>query len=155
MSETTDIVSATASSVSAIAAIVAAVGVWYARGQLKTSREIAQLQFEDALGKEYRELATRLKPKAMLGEELSEQEYQEAFDELFHYIDPSNEQVSLRQRRRISLEVWKSWRTGIGNNLALPAFARAWAEIKEKSSSFHELRRFESEGQKCDPADWR
>jgi hypothetical protein len=155
MSETTDIIGATASSVSAIAAIVAAIGVWYARSQLKTSRDIAQLQFEDALGKEYRELANRLKPKALLGEELSEQEYQDAFDELFHYVDLSNEQVSLRQRGRIGLEVWESWRAGISTNLALPAFSRAWREIKAKSSSFQELRRFELEGAASDPRNWK
>ena len=154
MSAATDIVSAAASSVSAIAAIVAAVGVWYARSQLKNSRDIAQLQFEDALGKEYREVANRLRPKALLGEDLSDQEYQDAFDELFHYVDLSNEQVSLRQRGRIGPEVWESWRAGIRSNLALPAFARAWAEIKTKSSSFQELRRFESEGKACDPKTW-
>lgn len=154
MSTATDIVSAVASSVSAIAAIVAAVGVWYARSQLKNSRDIAQLQFEDALGKEYRDVANRLTPKALLGEELSDQEYQDAFDELFHYVDLSNEQVSLRQRGRIGPEVWENWRSGIRSNLALPAFARAWAEIKEKSSSFRELRRFESEGESCDPKNW-
>lgn len=155
MSEATDIISATASSISAIAAIVAAVGVWYARKQLKTSREIAQLQFEDALGKEYRDLANRMKPKALLGEELTEAEYQDAFDELFHYVDLSNEQVSLRQRRRISKEVWQNWAEGIRSNLDLPAFKRAWTEIKSKSQSFQELRRFESEGQGCDPAYWK
>ena len=155
MSQATDIVSAAASSLSAIAAIVAAVGVWYARKQLKTSREIAQLQFEDALGKEYRELVNRLKPKALLGEDLSEQEYQDAFDELFHYVDLSNEQVSLRQRGRIGAEVWDSWGSGIRSNLALPAFALAWREIKTKSSSFQELRRFEAEGEASDPRSWK
>lgn len=154
MSEVTDIISATASSVSAIAALVAAVGVWYARSQLKISRDIAQLQFEDALSKEYRELANRLKPKALLGGELSELEYQDAFDELFHYVDLSNEQISLRQRGRIGPDVWESWGAGIRSNLALPAFARAWKEIKEKSSSFQELRRFESEDEGSDPRNW-
>lgn len=154
MSEVTDIISATASSVSAVAAIVAAVGVWYARKQLKTSREIAQLQFEDALGKEYRDLANRMMPKALLGEELTEVEYQDTFDELFHYVDLSNEQVNLRQRQRISKDVWQNWAEGIQSNLKLPAFQRAWTEIKSKSQSFQELRRFESEGQACDPANW-
>jgi len=155
MSEATDIIGATASSLSALAAIVAAVGVWYARSQLKTSREIAQLQFEDALGKEYRELANRLKPKVLLGEEISELEYQNAFDELFHYLDLSNEQVNLRRRGRIGSEVWESWRLGIIGNFALPAFSRAWIEIKEKSSSFQELRRLESDGVASDPWNWK
>jgi hypothetical protein len=155
MSESTEIINAVASTVSAMAAVVATVGVWYARNQLKTSREIAQLQFEDALGKEYRELANRMKPKVLLGSELSDPEYEEAFDEMFHYVDLSNEQVSLRQRGRISLEVWVNWSAGIRSNLELPAFKRAWSEIKLKSSSFQELRRFETDGVGCDPAIWK
>lgn len=155
MSEATDIISAIAVSISAAATTVAAVGVWFARKQLKTSREIAQLQFEDALAKEYRDLANRLKPKTLLGETLNEAEYQEAFDELFHYIDLSNEQVCLRQRRRISAEVWLDWAEGIQSNLALPAFSRAWNEIQLKSNSFQELRRFSKEGVNSDPAGWR
>jgi hypothetical protein len=154
MSESTEIISAVASSVSAVAAVVAAVGVWYARKQLETSREIAQLQFEDALGKEYRELANRMKPKVLLGSELTDSEYDEAFDEMFHYVDLSNEQVSLRRRGRISLEVWVNWSDGIRSNLELPAFKRAWSEIKLKSNSFQELRRFEADGVGCDPEHW-
>ena len=146
MSATTDIVSAAGSAISAIAACVAAVGVWYARHQLKTSREIAQLQFEDALGKEYRELAGELSKKALLGEELSDSEHEDAFDELYRYFDLTNEQVSLRQRGRITSEVWASWSEGIKTNMALPAFSRAWSEIKQRSSSFQELRRWRPTG---------
>ncbi len=154
MSEITDIVSATGSAVSAIATCVAAVGVWYARHQLKTSREIAQLQFEDALGKEYRELVGELSKKALLGEELSDAEYENAFDELYQYFDLTNEQISLRQRGRISPEVWESWSAGIRANLALPAFRRGWSEIKERSVVFEELRRLESECFSNDPKEW-
>lgn len=59
MSNVTDIVSAVGNAVSALAACVAAIGVWYARHQLKTSREIAQLQFEDSLGKEIPRIGRR------------------------------------------------------------------------------------------------
>lgn len=154
MTEAIEIATAVASWISALASVAAAIGVWYARQQLKSGREIAQLQFEDALGKEYRDLANRLKPKALLGQELDEAEYQKAFDELFHYFDLSNEQVNLRRRRRISKEVWDNWSSGIRQNLSLPAFRRAWVEIKEQSSSFQELRRLESDTDWRDPADW-
>jgi hypothetical protein len=154
MSEVTDIVSASAAVVSAIATCIAAAGVWYAHRQLHTSRQIAQLQFEDALAKEYRELANRLPTKILLGEELEEAEYPKAFDELFRYIDLSNEQVCLRQRSRISLDVWKNWCEGIQSNLQLPAFAHAWKEVKEKSQSFNELRRLEEEKFQTDPQAW-
>ncbi|MCP1418480.1 hypothetical protein J3D47_002723 [Pseudomonas laurylsulfativorans] len=155
MSENTDIVSAVSSVISALAACVAAAGVWYARHQLKTSREIAQLQFEDALGKEYRELAGELSKKALMGEFLNDAEYVEAFDELYRYVDLTNEQISLRARGRITSDVWQSWLEGIEANLKLPAFARAWAEIKTRSSGFEELRRLEREIFRTDPKDWR
>lgn len=154
MSNVTDIVSAVGNAVSALAACVAAIGVWYARHQLKTSREIAQLQFEDSLGKEYRELAGELPKKALMGEILTDSEYEEAFDELYRYVDLTNEQTSLRAHGRITPDVWKSWSAGIEANLKLPAFARAWIEIKTRSSGFEELRRLELELFQNDPKDW-
>jgi len=154
MPQVTDIISSIASAISAIATCVAAVGVWYAHRQLLTSREIAQLQFEDALAKEYRDLANRLPARAMLGVPLDPENYLTAFDELYRYVDLSNEQICLRQRGRISREVWSSWRLGIQSNLALPAFKQAWAEIKACSSSFQELRRLEREQFRTDPSDW-
>ena len=154
MSNVTDIVSAVGNAVSALAACVAAIGVWYARHQLKTSREIAQLQFEDSLGKEYRELAGELPKKALMGEILTDSEYEEAFDELYRYVDLTNGQTSLRAHGRITPDVWKSWSEGIEANLKLPAFARAWIEIKTRSSGFEELRRLELELFQNDPKDW-
>lgn len=154
MSNITDIVSAVGSAISALAACVAAIGVWYARHQLKTSREIAQLQFEDSLAKEYRELAGELPKKALMGEILTDSEYEEAFDELYRYVDLTNEQTSLRAHGRITPDVWKSWSEGIEANLKLPAFARAWIEIKASSSGFEELRRLELELFQSDPKDW-
>jgi hypothetical protein len=154
MSELTDWIAAISSSISAIATCVAAVGVWYARRQLLTSREISQLQFEDSLAKEYRDLANRIPTKALLGEELSEDEYLNIFDDIFHYIDLSNEQVCLRFHGRIGKDVWGNWCDGIKTNLSLPAFHRAWREIKEKSESFQELRHLEREEFKIDPGEW-
>jgi hypothetical protein len=90
----------------------------------------------------------------LLGKSLNEAEYQDSFDEFFRYMDLSNEQVSLRQRGRINADVWGIWREGIQANLALPAFKRAWSEIKARSSTFKELRRLESEGFDKDPKEW-
>ncbi len=149
-----DWVSSVAEVGTAIAAMVAAVGVLFAYRQLCTSKKIAQAQFEDGLAKEYRELTSGIPTKALLGEDLSESEYQDSFDELFRYVDLTNEQVSLRQRGRISEEVWWYWLSGIQSNLRLPAFHRAWTEIKVKSKSFEELRRLENEGFKTDPINW-
>ena len=96
----------------------------------------------------------RLPTKALLGEPLDEYEYLKAFDELFRYMDLSNQQVELRHRGRISVEVWQEWCDGIKWNLALPAFAQAWAEVKSRSESFKELRRLEWEGFESDPKIW-
>lgn len=154
VSELTDLVGAIGSSVSAVAACVAAVGVWYARHQLKTSREIAQLQFEDALSKEYRELAGELSKKALMGLPLSDLEFEACFDGLYRYIDLTNEQVSLGARGRITFETWESWRDGIKANLNLSAFSKAWTEIKAGSEGFEELRRLERDEFKTDPREW-
>ncbi len=141
--------------VSAVASTIAAVGVIFAFGQLRVAKNIAQLQFEDSLAKEYRELASRIPTKALLGDGLSEAEYQSSFDEFFRYVDLSNEQTSLRQRDRIGPIVWQYWSAGIQANLALPSFSRAWSEIQGKCDSFQELRRLQTEGFRYDPRTWK
>jgi hypothetical protein len=116
--------------VSALAALVSACGLFLAFWQLKLMKRMAVMQFEDNLAREYRDLASRLPTKALLGEELTEDEHQGALDEFIHYIDLSNEQVFLRQCKRLSLTTWVNWCDGIRSNLQRPAFARAWQEIK-------------------------
>lgn len=149
-----DWVSSVAEVVTAIATIVASVGVLFAYRQLCISKKIAQAQFEDGLAKEYRDLTSGIPTKALLGEDLSELEYQDSFDELFRYVDLTNEQVSLRERGRISKAVWWYWLPGIQSNLRLPAFHRAWTDIKGRCKSFEELRRLENEDFKTDPINW-
>jgi len=134
-----------------ITAVATVCGSLFVGFQLKTSKDIAQQEFENSMAKEYRDLVNRLPTKALLGATLSEDEYQEAFDELFHYIDLSNEQVFLRKQGRVGEEVWKSWKDGIENNLSLHAFKRAWRQIKEESDSFQELRRLELSNYEADP----
>ncbi len=147
-------ISAIAGIVSAGIAGIAAVSVLLAIKQLRLTKAIAQTQFEDTLGREYRELAARLPVDALLGEKLPDEEYRGAYDELFHYIDLSNEQVFLRQTHRVSREVWEYWSAGIQSNLKLPAFARAWEDIQVRSASFQELRRLARDGFASDPAEW-
>jgi len=140
--------------VSAVAAVVSACGVFLAYWQLKLMKRMADTQFEDNLSREYRGLAAQLPTKAMLGESLSDDELEGAMDHFFHYIDLSNEQVFLRQHKRISLRTWINWRDGIGSNLRRPAFAKAWEHIKKRSGSFAELRRLEAGDFLTDPAEW-
>ena len=141
--------------VSAVASSVAAIGVLCAFGQLHVSRVIAQAQFEDGLSKEYRELASKIPTKALLGHELSDAEFEATFDEFFRYIDLSNEQVSLRRRKRVGPVVWRDWCSGIQSNLSLPSFQRAWLQVQAECQSFQELRRLEAEHYANDPGSWK
>ena len=104
--------------ISAAASSVTAIGLIFAFWQLRVTKVIAQLQFEDGLAKEYRELANKIPTNALLGQDLDEEGYRKTFDEFYRYIDLSNEQVSLRQRGRIGPSVWKYWSVGIQTNLS-------------------------------------
>ena len=141
--------------VSAIANVVTAAGVFSALWQLRVTKVLAQLQFEDSLSKEYRDLAARIPTKVFFGARLSDSEQHQTRDEFFRYIDLSNEQVVLRKRGRISQKVWEGWCAGIEDNLRLPAFERAWSEIKERTSSFEELRALERSDFSVHPRRWR
>jgi hypothetical protein len=146
--------SVTWEAVSAVATSVAALGVLFALWQIWLTRAIAQLQFEDALSREYRELCATIPAEVFLQGSLTDEQYRETFDEFYRYIDLSNEQVSLRHRGRISRRVWESWCAGIQYNLRLPAFAKAWAEVKGRTPSFRELRDLEASGFRDDPKTW-
>ena len=137
-----------------MASSVAAIGIAFAFAQLRVSRSIAQAQFEDGLAKEYRELASGIPTKGLLGEALTDEEYKATFDEFFRYMDLSNEQIALRKRGRVGAEAWQSWKEGIQSNLGLPSFARAWADIQARSQNFSELRRLERERYAEDPRSW-
>ena len=145
--------------ISAIAAFLSTCGVWLVWKQLSLTKSIAQLQFEDSLEKEYRELVSNIPTKALLDSDLTEDEYRQNFDELFRYFDLSNRQVSLRKEGRISEGTWVSWLTGIRFNMSLPAFARAWGEIKSRteehaSEFFSELRTLDELKFDSDPKFW-
>jgi hypothetical protein len=139
---------------SAASGVVSALGVVLVFFQLRLAKRLAQSQFEDSLAREYRELAAKLPTKALLGQALTEDEYLSSTDELFRYFDLSNEQVFLRQRKRVSFSTWQNWCSGIRSNLKRPAFARAWEELKTGCTSFEELRRLETESFESDPARW-
>ena len=140
--------------VSAIAAVVSACGLLLTFWQVRLVKRMAVTQFEDALGREYRELAAKFPAKALLGESLTDEEHAKALDEFIHYIDLCNEQVFLWRCERVTPKTWEYWRDGIRSNLEQPAFARAWREVKERSANFRELRRLEAEGFRSDPAGW-
>jgi len=142
--------------VSTIASVATAVAVFFAWSQIRLTKRQAITQFEDGLGREYREIAQRIPVKALLGEEIEEELYENALDDFYHYIDLTNEEVFLRQNNRVTLKTWENWCDGIKSNLSRPAFKKAWAEIKSSATeSFNELRRLEASGFKDDPYKWR
>lgn len=141
-------------SVQAIGSIATALGVFLAWWQLMHARRQARTVFEDALAKEYREIALRLPLGAMFEEEIDFEHHPEALVHFYHYIDLSNEQVFLRQNRRVCKQTWISWCGGIQSNLRRPAFQKAWEEIKNRCADFQELRRLEKSGFRDDPASW-
>jgi hypothetical protein len=130
------------------------VGVFLAGYQIKKTSDLHRTQFEDSLAKEYRDLIQKIPLKALLGEDLSEKEYKDAKPYLFQYVNLTNDQIFLRSKNRISLEVWNDWQGGIKYNLSLPAFRKLWEEIKSKMESFKELRLLEEKEFKTDPQIW-
>ena len=142
--------------VSAAANCVLAAGVMLVFWQIWLTKKQATTSFEDSMAKEYRELAAKIPTKALLGEDLTEDEYKDTFDEFYHYIDLSNEEIFLRQQNRVTKETWKYWLDGIESNLSRPAFKRAWEEVKARNQdSFMELRRLEESSFQDDPLYWR
>lgn len=126
---------------SAIANIATAFAVAVAAWQLFLAKQQAVTSFEDSFAKEYRDLASKLPTKALLGEPLNDDEYSAHFDEMYHYFDLCNEQVFLYKAGRISDKTWVFWQDGIKTNLKRPAFERAWSEIAAKANDdFSELK---------------
>jgi len=135
--------------------MAAAIGVWFAYAQLRHTRQQAITQFEDGLAREYREIARRIPVRALLGEDLERGDFEKVLNDLYNYIDLTNEQVFLRRQGRVRAETWNNWRDGIRTNLSRPAFQRAWERIKRGApDSFEELRLLERSGFTEDPHDW-
>lgn len=129
-----EIISAVASTFTAIGVVISAIQIHLFKTQERT-------KFEDEFAKEYRLLMSRVPTKALLGEQLSDDEYQAAFDEFYHYFDLCNEQIFLSKSGRISKSTWNFWKEGMISNFSRPAFARAWNEIAGRSNGdFSELR---------------
>jgi hypothetical protein len=138
--------------------VAAAVALVFAAWQLWLSHQQALTAFEDAMAKEYRELALKIPTKAFLGKELTEAEYTEAENDFYHYFDLSNSQAFLRQINRVSPQTWKYWSDGIRSNLKRPAFKMAWERIASQANGdFAELRLLIAQNYEIDPKSkkWR
>jgi len=131
------------------------VGLFLAFRQLRLSRRIAQMQFEDGLSREYRDIAGKLPKTALMGQKLTDAEREEHFDEFYRYFDLSNEQIFLRMQGRVSTATWGNWCSGIRAMLNRTAFKETWQEILGyPRHGFDELARLMEEDFKSDPINW-
>ena len=87
-------------SLTLIASVATAIGVIVAAWQLFLAHKQSVMSFEDTFAREYRELIAKLPTKALLGESLTNKEYANHFDEMYHYIDLCNEQAYLKKDRK-------------------------------------------------------
>ena len=102
-----------------------------------------------------RKLARKIPVASLPGQELPREAFEKIREEIYNYIDLSNEQVFLRQNGRISKATWMNWCEGIQSNLSRPLFIRVWEEVKNAvPESFQELRRLEREKFVSDPRRW-
>lgn len=141
--------------IDASASVATAIALVLTGWQIRLAKKQSQTQFEDDLTRQYREITKDIPTDALLGREISEEEYQRARHAFYRYLDLSNQQVFLRRKGRVSAETWYLWRDGIRYYLSKPAFQMAFAEFKEKAGgSFRELQLLEERGYTGDPFEW-
>jgi len=139
----------------AIGSIATAVAVFVAAWQVRSASRASRTGFEDALAREYRDIARAIPMAAHLNVDLVREELAAALPALFQYFDLSNQQIFLRMNGRVGLITWREWCEGIRFNLSRKTFAAAWEHIKAQDPhTFNELRRLESEHFTSDPFTW-
>lgn len=126
---------------STLSSITTALGVGVAAYQLRVTRKQNVTAFEDSLTVQYRQVASTLPLRALLGESLTDGEHKYYLPFFYRYFDLCNEQVFLHKTGRITESTWEFWKDGILTNLRRPAFARAWVEIANRAKDdFDELK---------------
>lgn len=145
----------TLQTIASLTGIATSTSLIIAYRQFRLAARNSQTAFEDALSREYRQVAGRLPLRALMGEELGDQEFDATLAHFYWYFDLTNEQVFLRRHGRVSDMTWRSWSSGIEANMSRPAFRRAWAEIdRSPVRPFAELRRLVRVEFDADPEDW-
>lgn len=125
----------------ALSSMATAIGVGVAAYQLQVTRKQSVTGFEDSLAAQYREIASTLPLKALLGESLTTEEHSDRLQYFYRYFDLCNEQAFLHRNGRVSDSTWTFWKDGILTNLRRPAFAAAWQEIASRAmDDFNELK---------------
>ena len=139
-----------------IVSIFTAIGVLVAAFQLRVSSKIAQSEFEDSIDQQYRELVKGIPVDALIGKSVSSDQVMLTRELIYNYLDLCNEQVFLRKKKRVRMDTWVDWCSGIKSNLGKTEFEKVWAEIKvESPSTFTFLEKLEESNFAEDPINWR
>lgn len=134
------------------ASLATTLGIPVAAWQLRESRKLAQVEFEDSLDQQYRELARDIPYKVFLGDQLPEDDCEVTLikELIYNYLDLSNEQAYYHKQGRISADTWISWQQGILTNINKPGIAVVWEEVKTRApGSFSNLEALEQESLKA------
>ena len=115
------------------ALVATSLGVGIAAYQIWQTKKQSITSFEDDFTRQYRDIIQRIPVKALLNENLSDDDFQKALNEIYNYIDLTNYQIFLRKQNRIRSQTWEILRDGMKANLELPAFKRGWEMIKERT----------------------
>jgi hypothetical protein len=128
----------------AFATVATVIYVFLTWQQLKLLRKQATTTFEDSLTEQYRRIIENIPIEIWLGVDLrtlDEVRRNRCRDAICRYIDLSNDQAFLHNKKRVTDEAWNQWSDGIKLNMKLGAFAEVWEEVKKKCpASFNELR---------------
>ena len=123
------------------AAIATAAGVLVAARQLYLAKGQATSQFEDSLNEHDRALLVEIPLPSLLGQRMREDELAHYLPAFYRYFDLSNEQAFLHAQGRIRPATWTTWRDGILQNMARPAFRQAWEQLlPDLDGSFDDLK---------------
>lgn len=116
------------------------VAVAVAALQLSLNRKQAKTALEEALTREYREITKDLPIEVFFvaadaSADISSN--RRARQAMLRYFDLSNEQLRFAREKRITRSAQIAREEGIDGNLALPAFAAAWKDLRGHLSPDH------------------
>lgn len=126
--------------------LAAVVGALIALLSLLINQRHARTGFEDALAREYRDIARTLPISALLGlpgPESGTPEFDDLLPAFYRYFDLSNEQAFLAKSKRVRADTWSEWKDGITNNLRKPQFGAAWLYVAEYATKLDEFEAIE------------
>lgn len=125
-----------------IATIIGGLSIIAVFWQIGQQSAIARSTFENLFVQQYQQLIQRLPIKALLGDELSDQERVKYLGEFYHYIDLCNTQAYHHAKRRITKSTWAEWYEGIKANFERKELSLVWSYVAAKSpSEFSDLRK--------------